>query len=229
MLEKRKGIEDGTCWLWASGCQKHGIEPSAKQEGRQAPLVRRVEGLGDSKEELQSAMQQVVGPAEVLFKSMEQEQAMHAMMAGQMLLVVVLPMGEGKSLLFMLPACLSNASISIVVVLYPVLVKDMVSWLRRAGIDCLEWKPSQVNLAAAVVVSANFVASWEFLDYALLLSRQPKLVQLKGLCVLACPIVLLMATLLPVLEEELGNSMMVRCATYIWASTVRPNIQAQWR
>ena len=37
-------------------------------------------------------------------------------------------------------------------------------------------------------------------------------------------IVLLIATLLPVLEEELGECILVRYATYIRASIVRPNI-----
>ncbi|KAK4964280.1 hypothetical protein LTR66_012374 [Elasticomyces elasticus] len=129
---------------------------------------------------------------------------------------------------------------------YRALVEDMVGRLRRAGIDCLEWKPGKVNPASAVVESADFVASWEFLNYASLLSGQkllrrvvvdecylaftssdwrPKLAQLKSLRVLACPIVLLTATLPSVLKEELGDSMLVRCATYIRTSTVRPNIQ----
>jgi hypothetical protein len=54
---------------------------------------------------------------------------------------------------------------------------------------------------------------------------RPKLAQLRHLRVLACPIVLLTATLPPVLEEELSESMLVKCATYIRASTVRPNIR----
>ena len=55
--------------------------------------------------------------------------------------------------------------------------------------------------------------------------RRPKLDRLRNLRVLACPIVLLSATLPPVLEQELGESMLVRCAAYIRACTVRPNIR----
>jgi len=243
--EERKGIEEEACWR-ASGCRKHGLEPSAERELKQAPPTKGVEGPGDGEGELRSAMQQTLGSAEVSFRSMEQERALRAVLAGQTPLVVVLPTGGGKSLLFMVPACLNDAGVTIVVVPYRALVENMVGRLRGAGIDCLEWKPGQVNPAAAVVVSADLVASWEFLDYASLLRGQkllrrvvvdechlaftssdwrPKLAQLKGLRVLACPIVLLTATLPPVLEEELSDSMLVRCATYIRASTVRPNIR----
>jgi superfamily II DNA helicase RecQ len=54
---------------------------------------------------------------------------------------------------------------------------------------------------------------------------RPKLAKLKNLRLLPCPIVLLTATLPLVQEEELGESMQVRVATYIQASTVRPNTQ----
>jgi superfamily II DNA helicase RecQ len=59
---------------------------------------------------------------------------------------------------------------------------------------------------------------------------RPKLTQLKKLRVLQCPMVLLAATLPPVLEDELGESMLVGCARYIRAITIRPNIHymVQW-
>ncbi|KAF1922241.1 uncharacterized protein M421DRAFT_10708 [Didymella exigua CBS 183.55] len=54
---------------------------------------------------------------------------------------------------------------------------------------------------------------------------RPKLAELKNLRLLPCPIVLLTATLPPVREGELATSMLIPCAMYIWASTVRPNTQ----
>jgi superfamily II DNA helicase RecQ len=49
------------------------------------------------------------------------------------------------------------------------------------------------------------------------------LLKVKNLRLLGCPLVLLTATLPPVQEIELEASILVRNATYIRASTVRPN------
>jgi superfamily II DNA helicase RecQ len=45
---------------------------------------------------------------------------------GQTLLVVVLPTGGGKSLLFSVPACLDDSRVTVVVVLYQALIEDLV-------------------------------------------------------------------------------------------------------
>ncbi len=52
-----------------------------------------------------------------------------------------------------------------------------------------------------------------------------KLAHLKWLQVLKCLMVLLTATLLLMLEDELSESMLVQYARYIQAITVRPNIR----
>ncbi|KAL2349584.1 hypothetical protein BJ546DRAFT_828969, partial [Cryomyces antarcticus] len=105
-------------------------------------------------------MQRVLGRKEVSFRSKEQELAMEAILAGQTPLVVVLPTGGGKSLLFMVPACLEEPGVTIVVAPFRALVDDLVDRLKKRGIDCLEWKPGEVNPAAVVVVSADMVANW---------------------------------------------------------------------
>ncbi|KAJ9633673.1 hypothetical protein H2199_009285 [Coniosporium tulheliwenetii] len=251
-MKEVKSRDSGMGWeraMTGPPCRKRGVGPLSEREAKELALPKkRTEGQEghDRKEDVRRAMQQVLGSAEVSFRSIEQEQAMYAVMAGQTPLVVVLPTGGGKSLLFMVPACLDEPGVTVVVVPYRALVEDLVDRLKRARIDCLEWKPGEVNPAAVVVVSADIAASWGFLNYASLLGRQgllrrvvidechltftasdwrPKLAQLRHLRVLACPIVLLTATLPPVLEEELSESMLVRCATYIRASTVRPNIR----
>ena len=48
----------------------------------------------------------------------EQELVLHAVVDGQTPLVVVLPTGEGKSLLFSVPACIDNAGVTVIVVPY---------------------------------------------------------------------------------------------------------------
>lgn len=136
---------------------------------------------------------------------------------------------------------------TVVVVPYRALIDNLVSHMQKRGIDCIEWKHSQRSPAAMVVVSADVagdtISNGNFLGYASMLSSKgllqrvvvdechliitssdwrPKLALLKNLRLLPCPIVLLTATLPPVREGELATSMLLPCATYIRASTVRP-------
>ena len=215
-------------------------------QGREAALVQR----GKKEKAVRKAMQQVLGQEDVGFRSAEQELALHAVIDGQTPLVVVLPTGGGKSLLFSVPACMDDAGVTVVVVPYRALIEDLVDRMQKRGIDCIEWKHGESSPAAVVVVSADVAgdttSNGNFLGYANMLSGKgllrrvvvdechlvitstdwrPKLALLKNLRLLPCPIMLLTATLPPVREGELATSMLVPCATYIRASTVRPNTQ----
>ena len=229
--------------------RKHERDGDAQEE-LEVCLVRAPMQVGRSDEQLgrqrkvDQAMRQVLGSSDVAFKSVQQEQAMHAVIDGQTPLVVILPTGGGKSLLFMVPACLDATGVTVVVVPYRALADNLVDRIRRSGIDCFEWTHGQVNPATIVVVSADVAGSSGFLGYAELLTAKkllrrvvvdechliftssnwrPKLAVLRNLRVLTCPMVLLTATLPPALEQLLGDSMQIRCATYIRACTVRPN------
>jgi superfamily II DNA helicase RecQ len=199
------------------------------------------------KDSIYKALQQVLKTQEVGFRSVEQEQAMHAVLDGQNPLVVVLPTGGGKSLLFTVPAVVEQSRVTIVVVPYRALIENLVARIRESGIECIEWKHGENNLASVVVVSADLAgditSNGNFVAYAGLLLQKgllrrvvvdechliftssdwrPKLALLKNLRLLGCPVVLLTATLPPVREHELESSMLVHNATYIRASTVRP-------
>jgi superfamily II DNA helicase RecQ len=63
-------------------------------------------------------MQQVLSRQDVRFRSAEQELALHVVVNRQTPLVVVLLTSRGKSLLFSVPACINNARVTVVVVLY---------------------------------------------------------------------------------------------------------------
>lgn len=194
------------------------------------------------------ALQQVLGKQEVGFRSMEQEQALYAVLDKTTPLVVVLPTGGGKSLLFTVPACIEERGVTVVVVPYRALIEDLVSRICNCGIDCMEWKHGENNPASIVVVSADvagdITSNGNFLGYARLMKDKgllqrvvvdechllftarhwrANLLKVKNLRLLGCPIVLLTATLPPVQEGELEASMLVRNATYIRASTARPN------
>ncbi|UPX19129.1 uncharacterized protein EKO05_0009401 [Ascochyta rabiei] len=84
----------------------------------------RVEDL--RKDKICTALQQVLGTQEVGFRSVEQEQAMHAVLDGQNPLVVVLPTGGGKSLLFTVLAVVEQTGVTVVVVPYQALINNLV-------------------------------------------------------------------------------------------------------
>jgi superfamily II DNA or RNA helicase len=87
-------------------------------------------------------------------------------------LVVVLPIGGGKSLLFIAPACLDDPGVTIVVAPYRALLDNLVATAKKARIDCIEYRPGEQNPAALVFVSADFVVGNQFLSYAQLLSAK---------------------------------------------------------
>ena len=177
------------------------------------------------------------------FRSKEQEQALWTVMwdEQQTPLVVVLPTGGGKSLLFMAPACLDEPGVTIVVVPYRALINNLVTTAKKCGIDCIEWRHGEVNPAALVFVSADLVPSG-FLSYAQLLQSKgllrrvfvdeshltftasdwrAKLAEVKAVRGLRCPVILLTATLPPLLEFELETSMAAQMARYIRGVTTR--------
>ncbi|KAF2741586.1 hypothetical protein M011DRAFT_371011, partial [Sporormia fimetaria CBS 119925] len=129
-------------------------ERSWRDENRGNELVvrQRQTQAGDKRRKaICKAMQQVLDQEEVCFQSAEQEQAMHAVLDGQTPLVVVLPTGGGKSLLFTVPACLDSAGVTVVVVPYRALIEDLVRRIQKCGIDCIEWEHGENNPAAVVV------------------------------------------------------------------------------
>ena len=124
---------------------------------------------------VQRALQQVLGKQDVGFRSIEQEQALYAVLDKTTPLVVVLPTGGGKSLLFTLPACIEEG-VTVVVVPYRALIEDLVQRIRDCGVDCMEWKHGKTNPAAVVVVSADVAgdvtSSDNFISYAGMLSSK---------------------------------------------------------
>ncbi|KAK4986088.1 hypothetical protein LTR66_007979 [Elasticomyces elasticus] len=186
--------------------------------------------------EIEQAMQKALGQSGISFRSKEQSVAMKAILAGETPLIIVLPTGGGKTLLFTAPACLEDPGVTVVVVPFRALINDLKDRLKKARIEHLEWRNGEVNSAAVVIVSADFAGSWGFLTYASLLDQKgllrrvvvdecyltytasdyrPKLVQLKNLRTLSCQMVLLTATQPPMLENELEESVLVRGARHI--------------
>jgi superfamily II DNA helicase RecQ len=63
---------------------------------------------------------------------------LHAVLEKQTLLIIMLPIGRGKSLLFTLLACVEKAEVTVVIVLYQALIKDLVKQIQQYGVKCIE-------------------------------------------------------------------------------------------
>jgi superfamily II DNA helicase RecQ len=195
-------------------------------------------------EDLKNAMRKALRCSEVSFRSDEQKEALQMIVSGEQTtpLVVVLPTGGGKSLLFTAPACLDDPGVTIVVVPYRALLDNLLATAKKAKIDCMEYRPGEQNPAALVFVSADFVAGSQFLSYAQLLSAKgilrrvfvdechltftasdwrPKLAEVRAVRGLRVPTIMLTATLPVLLEFELEESMAAQMARYIRAVTTR--------
>ena len=77
---------------------------------------------------------------EVSYRSKAQRVAMQSILYNDQMtpLVVVLPTGGGKSLLFMAPACLENAGVTIVIVPFRALINKLVSIAKEASVNSTE-------------------------------------------------------------------------------------------
>ena len=121
-----------------------------------------------SEDEIKRAMQKALRRDNVEFRSEEQREALYTIVSGNQTtpLVVVLPTGGGKSLLFMAPACLIDPGVTIVVVPYRALLDNLLKTAKDARIDYIEYRPREQNSAALVFVSTDFAGGSQFLSYA---------------------------------------------------------------
>ena len=186
---------------------------------------------------------------ETSFRSVQGE-AMQAIQEGRSPIVVVMPTGAGKSVLFMLPAFVQVRGVTIVVVPLKALRADMVVRCAALSIRCAVWEQdSAVDGASIVLVTPEKAVSPEFgtfvsrirqtqrLDRIVIdechvilndrLDFRQHLQQLGKLAFADTQMVLLTATLPPRDEDELFRRMYWRReeVTSIRASTVRSNIE----
>lgn len=112
-------------------------------------------------------MQKALGKVDVSFRSETQKEALETIIeAEHRPLVVVMPTGGGKSLLFTTPAYLDSIRTTIVVVPFRALINDLVEKAKKTGIDSVEWRPGEVNLATIVFVSTDLINGTNLLGYA---------------------------------------------------------------
>jgi superfamily II DNA helicase RecQ len=158
--------------------------------------------------------------------------------------VIILPTRRGKSLLFMAPACLKNAGVTIVIVLFRALINKLVNTAKEAGINSVEWHLGLTDPATLVFISVDKIIGDGFLSYAELLKDKGllrrvfvdkchltftasdwrlKLVAVRSVRGLRVPLIMLTITLPLMLAFELEVSMACQAVTrYIRAITTRP-------
>ena len=88
--------------------------------------------------DIERELKRMMGP-DAEFRG-KQHEAMTAIMRGDPKVVSIMATGEGKSLLFMLPAICVPGGLTIVVVPLISLRQDMMERCRAHGITCVEWK-----------------------------------------------------------------------------------------
>jgi superfamily II DNA helicase RecQ len=117
---------------------------------------------------LKRAIQKALRYDNVMFRSEEQREVLYTIVSGNQttLLVVILPIGGGKSLLFIAPAYLIDPGVTIVVVPYYTLLDNLLKTVKDTGIDYIEYRPGEQNPAALVFISTDFARGSQFLSYA---------------------------------------------------------------
>jgi superfamily II DNA helicase RecQ len=86
--------------------------------------------------------------------------------AKQTLLVAVLPVGGGKSLIFIVPAILSGSGMTIIIVLYTELKRQLVTRCTNASLDCKYWPEAHSSWPRVILVLVETASSDDFLQWA---------------------------------------------------------------
>jgi superfamily II DNA helicase RecQ len=102
------------------------------------PREKEVRVLDSRADAIHQELQQVLGKQDVSFQSIEQEQALQAVLDKQTPLIVVLPTSRGKSLLFTLPAYIEESGVTVIIILYRALIDNLINQIQKCGIDCIK-------------------------------------------------------------------------------------------
>ncbi|MGH3848179.1 MAG: DEAD/DEAH box helicase, partial [Pseudonocardiaceae bacterium] len=134
------------------------------------------------------ALQRMTGQPTMQFRGV-QGAAIQAIQAGHSRVVVVMPTGGGKSILFMLPAWVAQrGGLTVVVVPLTALRADLQQRCQAAGIPCVEWDSHRhPDHAAIVFVTPESVFTDGFQSF---LNRQRELMRLDRIVIDECHMML---------------------------------------
>lgn len=125
----------------------------AVMEAKQAARWKHLRGA-----DIQTGLQQMMRSGAARFRGVQRE-AIQAIVEGAPRIIAVMPTGEGKSLLFQLPAYISPRGLTIVVVPLVALRYDMMVRCAAIGVTAREWEADrQVDDASIVFVTPETAA-----------------------------------------------------------------------
>lgn len=84
---------------------------------------------------------------------------------GKKNLIIVLPTGGGKSMIFMVPAKMENGRVTVVIVPFLALRQDLDVRCRAIGISPLWWKNGERGQSSLVLVTTDQAATSDFRSY----------------------------------------------------------------
>jgi hypothetical protein len=198
-------------------------------------------------EEVDAALRQIHGPA-ALPRSEGQWDALTRVVEGIGQLVVVLPTGGGKSLLFQLPSVLEGAGVTVVIVPLVVLRQDLAAKCRRLGLSHTVWgadMEADSRCAPLLLVGVEEACGGGFVGLLQRLSMEGRLDricldeahlvltdagyreslrQVRQVRRVPVPFLALTATLPPVLEPALATALFLDRPLTIRRSVDRPDL-----
>ncbi|PNP37241.1 hypothetical protein TGAMA5MH_10863 [Trichoderma gamsii] len=152
------------------------IKPQAPRPSKRARVMHlEKQRLGSGQGQvILKALQAVLRDNHARFRTPQQEEAVRMAAAKETPLVAILPTGGGKSLIFMVPAMLAGAGVTIVVAPYAELKRQLVTRCLDAGIDCKHWPQARDSWPRVVIVSAEAATGDDFMQWAADLSVRGK-------------------------------------------------------
>ncbi|KAG5954584.1 hypothetical protein E4U58_007559, partial [Claviceps cyperi] len=245
LAKKTKFCCKGGCTTLDKPCDQHGASAAVTQfdvaENMSTPPILSITTRPPTQSKLlrpdlhqrNRAVRKALGLSDlapVTYKSPEQGEALERIMNdADPVLVVVLPTGGGKSLLFIAPACLEDPGMTIVVVPYRQLINETLSDATARGIDAVEWTRDLQDPAEIVIVSADKLYD-SFFDYSARMAEKgrlrrifvdechlaitahswrPKLASLAKLRCIGASTIMLTATLPLHMESDLKKTMLL--------------------
>src|SRR5579862_6817791 len=85
------------------------------------------------------SLRELLKDCNIRFKSTEQAMAVRCVIKRKKNCLVILPTGEGKSLVFQLPVYMEK-TLTTVVIPFVTLIEEMLERYQGLGLNCQEWK-----------------------------------------------------------------------------------------
>ena len=109
-------------------------------------------------------LQKMYGDMNMRFKSTKQAEAIKLALKREKDILAILPTGEGKSLIFQLPAFLEMDLTTVVIIPFVALVEEMEERCKDLGLSCQVWKGKSENgeRTQILIVGVEHAVTQEF-------------------------------------------------------------------